>query len=220
MGNISNEILFINSENNSVIVAFGGIKHGIGMPLFEFKRIISSYDNYNQYFFKDNSQSWYHNGIKGFASNIDDLTQSLSKLISNYDKVVFIGNSMGGYAAIHFGVLLNIDLVLAFSPQTFIDKFRRFYYKDNRWKKQIRNTQILKNKPKYFNLKKTLKSKNYQTEIKVFYSSLDKFDNIHVNRIRNYKNVKTFNYDLGGHNLVTILKENEILKQILNDNLL
>ena len=41
---------------------------------------------------------------------------------SNAKKVVFLGNSAGGYAAILFGVLLQVDSVYAFSPPTLLRK--------------------------------------------------------------------------------------------------
>jgi esterase/lipase len=50
--------------------------------------------------------------------------------INKYDNICFIGNSMGGYAAILFGTLLNIDNIISFAPQTFIDKFNLFLYFD------------------------------------------------------------------------------------------
>jgi len=216
----SDDILFVDKNNTSLIITFGGIKNGIGMPVFEFKKILSSYKNYNQYFFRDKNQSWYHHGLEGIANNIDEFIENLKLITTSYDKVIFIGNSMGGYAAVLFGVLLKVDKIIAFSPQTFIDKYRRIFYQDNRWSKQINKVYKLNTNSQYFNLKKVMKNSNYDSKIKIFYSSSDRLDEIHVNRIKKLKNVKVLSYKVGGHNLVRELRGNNTLSQILNDSLL
>ena len=39
--------------------------------------------------------------------------------------IITIGGSMGGYAALLFGSLLPVNGIIAFGPQTFIDKDNR-----------------------------------------------------------------------------------------------
>ena len=47
------------------------------------------------------------------------------------------GASAGGFAAMQLGVLCDVDEVLAFSPQTFVDAANRRAAGDNRWPEQI-----------------------------------------------------------------------------------
>ncbi len=66
-------------------------------------------------FVSDSSKKWYRNGIdesSGFADSIN----ILKKVIDG--RVLFMGHSAGGYAAMLFGSLIGVDSVLAFSPQT------------------------------------------------------------------------------------------------------
>lgn len=216
----SKDILFEPSNHNNLIIIFGGIRNGVGIPIFEFKKILSEYENFDQLFLRDIQQMWYHKGIVDYANNIDELKFNLKSIISSYNKVIFIGNSMGGFIAILLGILLNVNTVLAFSPQTFIDKFRRFYFNDKRWFKQINNLHNNNINNKYYNLKLVLKKSDYNTNINLIYSTIDRLDSIHATRLSRLSNVKLKGFDFGGHSLVSDLKNKNILRQILDEYLL
>lgn len=130
---MNKSITEVNGDNKRVlIVAFGGSQCFLGqwcmkMPRtiipFEFMRILTRlFPNYDKKFIVDLNQCWYHKGIEGFTTNISETTDYLEKIISGYEKVVFIGTSSGGYAAILFGSLLNISTVIAFIPQTILTR--------------------------------------------------------------------------------------------------
>lgn len=73
------------------------------------------------HFFTDPHQCWYHKGIKNITNNIDETILYLNNIIEHghYKKVIFMGVSAGGYAAILFGSLCNnINNVISFMPQT------------------------------------------------------------------------------------------------------
>ena len=124
-------VLINNNGNSDVIVTFGGINQGIGIPVFEFFNILSD-SKFDKIFIRDFNQMWYLKGIDEEISSFNNLLDYLRSLIKDYDRVIFLGNSMGGYAAILFGILLDVDKVISFSPQTFIGKFNRFIHFDNR----------------------------------------------------------------------------------------
>ena len=99
---------------------FGGI-----LP-FEFLNYLSSiYKNScDLIFFIDKEQCWYHKGIKDITNTIDETVVFLNNIIKdgNYDKIIFMGNSGGGYGAILFGSLCNnVTNVISFIPQTIIN---------------------------------------------------------------------------------------------------
>lgn len=203
-----------NGEATTMVITFGGINQGIGIPVFEFQNILKNY-NCHQVFIKDSSQAWYQNGIQGYE-DIESLKLKLKEIIKGYKRVVFIGNSMGGYAAIMFGVSLNIDRVIAFSPQTFIDKFRRWHYKDKRWSEQIKTMHQSKTQ-KITNLKKLLHSNHFNTSIGIFYSSTDKLDKLHAERLDFSKQCTLHSYNYGGHSLIKELRTNKELLKILDE---
>jgi len=119
------EYKIINGSKN-LIISFGGISLKFGGILpFEFLHYLSSMykNNCDLFFFIDSHQSWYHKGIKDITNNIDETVLYLNNIIKdgNYEKVIFMGTSAGGYASILFGSLCNnVTHVISFIPQTII----------------------------------------------------------------------------------------------------
>ena len=111
------------NKNKDVIVCFGGIYLQMyGIPPFEFLKYLSSIykDKYDLLFYIDKHQCWYHKGIEGISTTINETYEYLNTKIKHYEKVIFMGVSMGGYAAILFGSLCNVTNVVAFIPQTIL----------------------------------------------------------------------------------------------------
>jgi hypothetical protein len=91
------------------------------MPKYEFLNTLTSwFPAYNLKFFTDHNKRWYHKGFRDLTTNIPESVSYLEKIISGYNKVVFIGNSAGAYAALLFGSILNVSTVIAFQPQTLL----------------------------------------------------------------------------------------------------
>lgn len=119
--------LFIEPESNSkkqLIVSFAGHDLAVGtIKRFEFLRFLSKhFPHVNQHFHMDENKQMYHLGIKGHTTNVEETVDYLREKIKEYQCVLFLGVSSGGYAAILFGSLLGITNVLAFIPQTKLDK--------------------------------------------------------------------------------------------------
>ena len=120
-----NEYKIINGNKN-LIICFGGMALQFGGVLpFEFLNYLSSIykNNCDLLFFIDNHQCWYHKGIKDITNNIDETILYLNNIIKdgNYQKVIFMGTSAGGYGAILFGSMCNnVNHVISFIPQTTI----------------------------------------------------------------------------------------------------
>jgi predicted esterase YcpF (UPF0227 family) len=121
------ELLDLNGSE-TLIVCFGGLylKMG-GVPPFEFLNFLSKTYNkkYDYAFYVDLLQQStqqilrYHKGLIGISSNIEETSEYLKQLIKNgnYKKVIFMGISGGGYAAILFGSLCDVTKVIAFIPR-------------------------------------------------------------------------------------------------------
>jgi hypothetical protein len=117
-----------------LVVAFGGVNHGIGIgvPPFEFLRSLSS-QGCDAIFLRDFSQAWYQFGVDGVAGDVAGLAQWLRTRREGYVRTVALGNSMGGYAALLFGRLAEFDVVIAFNPQTTIAARDLIALGDRRW---------------------------------------------------------------------------------------
>jgi hypothetical protein len=113
--------------NINLIICFGGmaLKFGGILPFEFLNYLYPIYKNdCDLIFFIDNQQCWYHKGIQGITNNIDETTLYLNNIIKKgfYKKIIFMGVSAGGYAAILFGSMCNnVNNVISFIPQTKIN---------------------------------------------------------------------------------------------------
>lgn len=114
----------VNNGSKTLIVSFAGCGKGMtNMPMFEFRHFLTKvFPTANLLFLKDDNKAWYNKGIVGISRDVPTTVDFLLKKIKGYTHVAFIGSSAGGYAAILFGSLLNITIVLAFRPQTIVEK--------------------------------------------------------------------------------------------------
>jgi len=117
-----------------LIVCFGGMASQFGGIIpFEFLNYLSSIylDSCDLYFFVDKNQCWYHKGIKDITNNIDETVLYINDIIKNgnYERVLFMGVSAGGYGAILFGSLCNnVNNIISFIPQTIIKNSKNSNY--------------------------------------------------------------------------------------------
>ena len=207
----------INGQSN-LLVSFGGVNQGLGMPVFEFFNSISDI-HCDKIYLRDFQQAWYQKGVDSEIDNLDKVVEYLNNIISknNYDKVCFLGNSMGGYAAILFGIILNVDSVISFAPQSFIDISNRLRNFDARWMKKISKIYFYKGKrSEYFDLKKHLsKCKPYKTEINVYYSPNHRLDRKHAERLKKQENIILHPISAGGHAVVKVVRNSGELKSLI-----
>jgi hypothetical protein len=210
-------------ESDIVLIAFSGILGGYGgMPVFEFSRVLSRFA-VKKIFIRDVSQAWYQNGLPGVGENVDQIADYLQKRISeaNGHRVITLGNSMGGYAALLFGWLLQADEAYAFSPQTFIDVKQRLLRLDFRWQREIRKIhRDGRSTRKYMDLVRVFRSQpRASTECHVYYCSESRLDRCHAKRMGCFPNVVLHAHEAGGHMLVKLLRDIGYLDTLLSQTL-
>jgi len=121
MENIS-ALIDIKKNTDTLIVAFSGHALQFGMiPVFEFYTFLHKhYPLYNKHFYIDRNLKHYHYGIQGISDSVESTVEYLKDKVKDYKKVIFMGVSSGGYAAILFGSLVNVTSVISFIPQTIL----------------------------------------------------------------------------------------------------
>ena len=114
-------ILDLTHQNKPLMIAFGGLKGNMGVLPFEFFKLTKGLE-VNKIYLRDSKQELYHGGFPGVSESIEETVDFLKQKIDGCgaNRVVVFGNSMGGYAAILFGVLIGADAVHAFAPNTFV----------------------------------------------------------------------------------------------------
>lgn len=88
----------------------------LSMPVTE---LVNSLAKHGQqvYFLRDFKQCWYQSGLLGLTLNVEDTAEFILGLLgSDVENARFCGTSSGGYAAILFGVMLQVKSVIAFAP--------------------------------------------------------------------------------------------------------
>jgi hypothetical protein len=121
----------------TVLLAFGGLGQQLGVPPFEFFSLTAGYD-VDRVFVRDTSRGFYHRGVTGLGGTIDEIAAHLAGLIPAGSRVVTVGVSAGGYAALLFGALLGVDEVIAISPITCLTRRGRLLMGDRRWGPEVR----------------------------------------------------------------------------------
>jgi len=163
-----------NGEN--LYVFFGGIAAGIAMPPLEFYNASKIIDEH-KIFIRDFSQCWYQDGLYSVGDDIYSSAEKIKEHIENIKpvKLYFVGNSMGGYAAILFSCLIGAGEVIAFAPQTFISPLLRMRHGDRRWSRNVlRAYRKSFLKPKVWNLKPLMLRSNHCKKVSIFVSTEDK----------------------------------------------
>jgi tetratricopeptide (TPR) repeat protein len=196
----------VNKKATKTLIAFGGMALGLSMPPKEFFHSLVDKD-LNIIFVKDFKQCWYQKGLLGITNDIESTVEYLKGILpKTTGKLITLGASAGGYAAIRFGVALNADRVLAFSPQTLIDKetvrvFAKNYLRDMAF------DQI------DLDLKKVIERYDSKAAIEVYYGSENRRDRMAVKHIKDH--VKAIAYATDTHLLASYLKEKGLLQQII-----
>jgi hypothetical protein len=210
------------NEPTPLVITLGGHKAngpaGPGVTPFEFKRtLMDSFGDINYIFVRDLMKSWYFQGIDGLSRNYRENVRELRSVLTrvNFNKSMIVGSSSGGFASILYGVLLGVDQVVAFGPQTFICKEKLKRYNEIRWRCDecfLDSEEYKKINHKYYDLSE-LRHRRYDTNIKIIVDKNYKPDLPHVNNISGLKNV-TIDYidGPGTHSVAGYLKtENKLL---------
>lgn len=197
---------------------FGGINSRVGMPQFEFYRSAQILDEH-KIFLRDFSQSWYQRGLPGIAADPFELGEYLKSRIAELapEQVTFVGNSMGGFAAILFASMLGTGRAIAFAPQTFISPGRRLAARDFRWTRQLLPTYAATAfRPHLYDLPSALgKRLSRPSAIDIYYSRHERLDALHAETLAGLESVQLHPRDVGGHMLVRHLRDTGALADVL-----
>ena len=91
---------------------------------YEWENIAASLlPNFHQLIFiRDICKTWYSEGISINSASVDEVYKLLKELTKDCDRIICIGNSAGGYAALLFGSLLNAEVIYSFSGFVYLDE--------------------------------------------------------------------------------------------------
>ncbi|MCF3640127.1 hypothetical protein LXM94_09115 [Rhizobium sp. TRM95111] len=112
----------IKNNHKSCVVVFSAFAaRNFGPNAFSFhSQFIQHVDKKDVLFIKDAKNQWYNKSLPGIGDGIEATTAWLRRTLAPYENIILFGQSMGGYASLLFGSRLNVDNIIALSPQTFL----------------------------------------------------------------------------------------------------
>ncbi|MGK5045554.1 hypothetical protein ACQ4WP_06570 [Janthinobacterium sp. GB4P2] len=122
-----------------LVIAFGFVSWTT-RPAFDFygrlrKLEQASGQHLNKILVRDSGNAWYHRQIAGLGGHVDETAQALRELVRSMapSQTTTIGQSMGAYAAVMYGLLLDAQKIVAFGPLSFLDVQQARLYHELRW---------------------------------------------------------------------------------------
>ncbi|WP_244178010.1 hypothetical protein [Gluconobacter albidus] len=105
---------FYDKKSRSIIIWFGGL----GEPFLSEK--LSDFTGMDCLSLLDINSNWYENGISDKFNSRKKMIKYFNSLkdYKNYEKMIFCGQSSGGYNALYFFYYAKGDLSIVFAPQT------------------------------------------------------------------------------------------------------
>ncbi|MEB6624443.1 hypothetical protein MXM84_08020 [Acinetobacter pittii] len=106
--------IFLPGDSNTLVLSFGDlITRASGLSINAEKSLIKY--QYNVIGVMPKQKSWFP------QASMLELAKAISPILEGFKNIVGYGGSMGGYAAIKYSNLLNMNRVIAFVPQYSID---------------------------------------------------------------------------------------------------
>lgn len=192
----------IGDVSKKLIISFGHVAHvGFMCKKSLITRKIKN-NSFDILYLRDERKQWYLGDLPNIGLNVSDTLKFLKKQTHAYNEIICIGASMGGYASLLYGSMLNANLVIAKNPQTDLDYVLNNTNFLNNLKLIKFNSKKIWNK--YSNLKKILNKKTeyiccWLKEVeneKYSKKELALHGSYHYENIKSFKNVKNEIFNL------------------------
>ncbi len=209
-------------DSSTLLLAFGGMKGKLDIPPFEFFGLTGEMP-INRLFVRDLKQAWYHRGVRRHGSTIPEVAKHLDRIIARQqiERLVVVGTSAGGYAALIFGSLLGADRVLCWGPQTSLDLEELDQMGDHRWDERIAGlTSSNALDEDWIDLRRALPGARIaQTQYELFFDDAYLLDRLHAERLSGVEGVRLRPVAGGEHEVARQMRKTGELEQVLRSAL-
>ena len=201
------------SNDLPLVISFAGLG-----GQFNFLRSLDGFAA-NVIYIKDLKHHWYLTGIPGAGNTVPEITEFLKGKATEFraTRVITLGTSAGGFAALLFGAQIGATSIIAISPQTFMNKWNCIRYLDYRWLDRVVEVYRANDDNRQFLDIKSLVSE-YQGDVTLIYDVTHRLDNLHAGRISGNHIVRVEEKS-GGHNVARTMKNEGRLDQLLKETI-
>lgn len=218
-------------EDSEVLFICFGFYIWQEIPGFDFYKRLKKVESLtgkkiNKLLVRDNKQLWYQFGVEGLGQDVDEVVRSLRVKIDEMKpkKVITIGQSMGAYAAIMFGTLLNVDHIMAFGTLAFFDTKKFEALNDFRWHVVAKEVEDKNPQPFYNDLVALLRGAEKKPKTEIFFGTkirdnendeVVNLDSMHSMMFYGLKNVNLYPYPEATHIIVEYLRQKKMLDDLI-----
>ncbi|WP_371345131.1 hypothetical protein [Ancylobacter sp. IITR112] len=105
------------APSDTTLIAFAGQAQMLGLSIYFMHSLLGRL-NANLIYLFDWSNSYYFGGVSGLGGDVETTVARLRDLCAQFGsrRVLCLGQSAGGYGALHYGTKLRADGILTFSP--------------------------------------------------------------------------------------------------------
>ena len=210
------------ADSDVMLIAFASAVVGDDVPPYEFHSLVSDI-SCKKVFVRDLNRLWYHGGLPGFSDDVDQTLEGFRRLMEQQGvkKLITVGVSMGGYAAILYGTLLGAEQIYTFSPNTRI--YSNLVLRLWGWKtgttEHVKHIIKIKEEVKEeyketLNLRHWLNKRQEYPEISVYYPSKNRTDSLHAINLRKMPNITLHPLDTKSHSIILPMYKSGKLKKM------
>ncbi len=191
--------IFLPGDSNRLVLSFGDlITRASGLSINAEKSLIKY--QYNVIGIMPKQKSWFP------QASMIELAKTISPVLQGFKNIVGYGGSMGGYAAIKYSNLLNMNRVIAFVPQYSIDPD---HVEDRRYAEFF---DAVANKDMQIQLKDVDAAREYV----IVYDPYFSIDREHYLKIKELlPNLHTIHLPFTGHEALSVLASSSLLHDFI-----
>jgi len=200
-----------------LLVLFSGLRRNPGERAeFSFGNAVREIP-VKKLFVRDFAKAWYLRGMPPLTRGVAETSAFFRNEISESgaERVVMIGYSLGGFAALLYGALVDADETHSFSPQTFVSLRRRVLHRDHRWNRYVLKLPLV-TRARYRDVRPVLRKAGGRTTHHVYFAEDNALDALHARRLANVPGVALHPHPRGKHRLVMLLRDTGELAAILD----
>lgn len=212
-----------------LVISFG-FREFQNLPAFDFFKRTKKLEKlrglkFNKILVRDVFNSWYHRGVPGLGTDLDEVTATLHTLIDAIRpcRVVTIGQSMGAYAAVMYGMLLGADRIAAFGPLSHLDPEQALRYGDLGFFSAMQELKTDPPRSRQDDLVQLGRDLDFQGNLHVIFGTHPRdddgtssnFDAVHALRLAQLPNVSLHPYPEADHGIMQWLIENAKIDDLL-----